>query len=672
MSLQAPKDMAEERAAAEFDIEALARLYAGGDRKYELQCKAFEIIRTDPELIVQPPRNILEFSREEWREYTMGQIYRIAELLQTRFKDDPELGAAVAMAVGHYSPSFSMRVFVHQYLFRNVLTMLGTKEQCKIWMDDIDHYRIYGCFAMTELGHSSALQDIETTATYDQQTDEFVIESPNITSTKWWIGGSAQTSTHAVVICKTVINGANVGHNWFVVQLREKSTGELMPNVKIGDIGKKHGHQGVDNGWIQFHRVRIPRLHMLQKWVTLERDGSYTPAPSPAVMYATLIPERLTLIQGTTNLAGQALTIATRYGVVRRQGHQNQQIMDYQSHYAQIIPLLAFLHILNSASGTIYDQYDVLTAGGEMDPADFLNHMSDMHAISACLKGMAGWYGSEILEVARRACGGHAYSAYNGISQIINDWGVMTTGAGDNVVLLQQAARIYIRQLHNKLERNEYPKLKFKSSTHYFLRAKEYLADPVWSVENVAEAIKDLRILEDVLFAILTKRVRIGEGKRSEDLLMDMVRAAELHCAAFLFSDAVSKYGSPRAPAGVDAGAYGIMRRLTALWGIHTLCRYSDQGFKEGYLLPRQVKEIEEVYYEATKALRKQVIGISDAFNFPDFILKSPIAKYDGDIYEAYFDTLLQRPNSIGKAPYHDRYIKPLTSRVAPDQPIKR
>lgn len=351
------------------------------------------------------------------------------------------------------------------------------------------------------------MRDIETTATYDQATDEFVIESPTITSTKWWIGGSGQTSTHAVVISQTVINGESVGHNWFVVQLRDKFTGELMPNVKIGDIGKKHGHQGVDNGWIQFHKVRVPRSHMLQKWAKLERDGTYSPPPSPAVMYATLIPERLTLILSTTQLAGQALTIATRYGVVRRQGHQNQQIMDYQSHYSQIIPLISFLHMLNSASDTVYNQYNVLTAGGEMDPMDFLNHMSDMHAISACLKGMAGWYGSEILETSRRACGGHAYSAYNGISQIINDWGVMTTGAGDNVVLLQQAARIYVRQLARKLEHNEYPELKFKSSTHYFMRAKEYLATPSWPVRDLNEAVKDVRLIEDALFAILVKRV---------------------------------------------------------------------------------------------------------------------------------------------------------------------
>ena len=36
MSRQAPKDMARERAACEFNIEELAKLWAGGEKKYEL------------------------------------------------------------------------------------------------------------------------------------------------------------------------------------------------------------------------------------------------------------------------------------------------------------------------------------------------------------------------------------------------------------------------------------------------------------------------------------------------------------------------------------------------------------------------------------------------------------------------------------------------------------
>jgi acyl-CoA oxidase len=82
---------------------------------------------------------------------------------------------------------------------------------------------------------------LETTATYDIQTDEFVIESPTITSPKVWIGMAGQSATHAVVISQTVVMGKNKGLNWFVVQLRDPVTGQLMPNVMAGDMGSKVG-----------------------------------------------------------------------------------------------------------------------------------------------------------------------------------------------------------------------------------------------------------------------------------------------------------------------------------------------------------------------------------------------------------------------------------------------
>lgn len=94
----------------------------------------------------------------------MCQIRRTTELMQTKFKDDPEMGFAIAKAVNLYSPSYSMRIFVHQYLFRNVVTMLGDKEQAKQWVDDIDHYRIYGCFAMviSHIGFSFQMHGIHS------------------------------------------------------------------------------------------------------------------------------------------------------------------------------------------------------------------------------------------------------------------------------------------------------------------------------------------------------------------------------------------------------------------------------------------------------------------------------------------------------------------------------
>lgn len=61
---------------------------------------------------------------------------------------------------------------------------------------------------------------------------------------------AGQTATHTMVIAQTYVGGKNVGHNWFIVQLRDTVTGELMPNIQAGDIGHKVGRPGLDNGYV--------------------------------------------------------------------------------------------------------------------------------------------------------------------------------------------------------------------------------------------------------------------------------------------------------------------------------------------------------------------------------------------------------------------------------------
>jgi acyl-CoA oxidase len=56
-----------------------------------------------------------------------------------------------------------------------------------------------GCYAQTELGHGSDVSGLETTAILDLTTDEFVINSPTPTSTKYWPGGLGLWANHAVV-----------------------------------------------------------------------------------------------------------------------------------------------------------------------------------------------------------------------------------------------------------------------------------------------------------------------------------------------------------------------------------------------------------------------------------------------------------------------------------------
>ena len=77
-----------------------------------------------------------------------------------------------------------------------------------------------GCFGMTELAHGSNVAGLETTSTFDSASDEFVVHTPSVSATKWWIGGAAHSATHCAVFAQMIIDGKNYGTKTFVVPLR--------------------------------------------------------------------------------------------------------------------------------------------------------------------------------------------------------------------------------------------------------------------------------------------------------------------------------------------------------------------------------------------------------------------------------------------------------------------
>ena len=92
-----------------------------------------------------------------------------------------------------------------------------------------------------------------------------------------------------------------------------------MPGVKTGDMGPKLGYYGKDNGWATFDQVRIPRDNMLQKFIQVDREGTYSIEGDLREMYTVMMFVRSAIIIKTTYYLVRALTIGLRYSVVRRQ-----------------------------------------------------------------------------------------------------------------------------------------------------------------------------------------------------------------------------------------------------------------------------------------------------------------------------------------------------------------
>lgn len=170
----------------------------------------------------------------------------------------------------------------------------------------------------TELGHGSNVAGLETTATFDMETDEFVIHTPHIRATKFWPGALGKVCTHAVVFARMKIGDNDYGPQPFFCPIRSRVDHMPYPGLKVGDIGTKLGYNSVDNGYISFDHYRVPRSSHLSRFVRVSREGDFELLGDPRAIYQIMVISRLMIIFGASYALFRSTTMATRYAVCRR------------------------------------------------------------------------------------------------------------------------------------------------------------------------------------------------------------------------------------------------------------------------------------------------------------------------------------------------------------------
>ena len=162
----------------------------------------------------------IELPTAEFRERVLELVRDDGEDRRHRPRASPPSTAAAAtsapsvagfetMAFGDLS--ILVKVGVQFGLFGGAILQLGSKHHHDAYIADLVTGKLMGCFAMTETGHGSNVQALGTFATYDAETREFVITTPDDPSRKDYIGNAAAHASMAVVFAQLEIGGELTG-----------------------------------------------------------------------------------------------------------------------------------------------------------------------------------------------------------------------------------------------------------------------------------------------------------------------------------------------------------------------------------------------------------------------------------------------------------------------------
>ncbi|MBB5917211.1 acyl-CoA oxidase [Nocardia transvalensis] len=330
-------------------------------------------------------------------------------------------------------------------LFGGAVENLGTDRHTDV-VKRLLSLDLLGCFAMTESGHGSDVANLETTATYDPATGEFVVHSPTESARKDYIGGAAEHARMAAVFAQLITQGENKGVHCLLVPIRDEE-GRDLPGVTTSDCGLKGGLPGVDNGRILFDQVRVPRENLLNRYADVEPDGTYTseienPSRRFFTTLGTLVRGRISVGGAAAAAARVALSIALRYAEERRQFSdpdtgEETVLLDYRSHQRRLLPHVARAFALSFAQNDLVRRMHAVQTGQDLDPGA----QRALEKRAAGLKVAQTRHATKAIQECRESCGGAGYLTENRLVTLKADTDVFTTFEGDNVVLTQLVAK---------------------------------------------------------------------------------------------------------------------------------------------------------------------------------------------------------------------------------------
>ncbi len=623
-------EIKEEGKKLDFDPARITRVLDGD--KAEIKHR-MRVILADPKFKYQ------EFeSKKEFREQVFHWCQLLAEQGFGAAHFPKEYGGggdmsdyvAIFEMMGYHDLSLLIKFGVQFGLWGGSVMWLGTKQHHEKYLKAIGDLSIPGSFAMTESGHGSNVREIETTATYDPTTKEFIIHTPSENARKEYIGNAAVHGRMASVFAQLETNGESYGVHAFVVPLRDEA-GNTLPGIRIADNGTKLGLNGVDNGRIWFDQVRVPRENLLNRFGDVSEAGEYSsPISSESrrffTMLGTLVGGRVCVPMGGLSATKSGLTIAIKYALKRRQfgpaDKPETLLLDYPTHQRRLMPLLAKTYALDFAHKYVVKEFLAQEEGADT---------REIEALAAGLKAYSTWHATAALQECREACGGNGYLSENRFADLKADTDVFTTFEGDNTVLMQLVAKGRLTAF-----KQEFRKLDLLGYVRFFgHQASHMLAEnnPLYNRKVDEKHLLDTQFHLDaftyreeelVLSAAQRLKKKIDRGDDAYEAFLavqqHLVVMAEAYVERIVLQEFIKAVKLQK-----GGSIYRPLLQLCQLYALHTLEKHKGWYLEKGFFEGSKTRAIRKQVDRLCKLVREDAGGLVDAFAIPEQCLGAAV-----------------------------------------------
>jgi len=697
-------DLLNERSRSTIDPNRITHVLDGSSERTERRRYLEQLIARDPTGIFSNDENIF-LHRKDRHVRALAKHVRLIELCRSI-----GLGSEVGGEVTRSEDWFSITAGVaddlptalHWVMFLPNIITLCDEEQQKKWLPLCRDWRVIGCYAQTELGHGSNVRGLETTATFvregspqkggDVEGGSWVINSPTLTSTKFWPGTLGRTSNHAMVIARMIDGeGVDRGMHNFIVQTRSMDDHSLMPDVVCGDIGPKIGLNNMDNGFARFDNAVIPRRNMAMRFATVDQQGRYEKKvlsdAASKVSYITMMQVRAYIIHESFKNLAMGCTMAIRYSAVRKQGFASDnitevQILDYKQQQHRLFPLLASSYCFFFTGKRVLTELQLieqrlisLSTSSNKEVITKIE-VGDMHASLSALKSFTTTVAADGIEDCRKSCGGHGFLQCSGFPELVCTYLQNPTVEGDNQMLPMQVMKILLK-LVNDVGRGDKKTIAEWEKCH-----TSYLLQPVQEMlhgesgKQCAVDCKEGMMNPQILLAAFEHRAArlltetslqiqsVAEEESMESAwngaLIQMGRVSRAHSLVLLLDKFIAGI-KEEAEKSLAPQEVTVMNDLSILFGLYWMEKEAGEFMEDGHVSAEQMKWARACIIIILDKLRPHVVKLVDAFDFSDFRLKSALGRYDGNVYPAILESSKKdQLNTTEPGPGYEEHLKRL------------